>query len=274
MLFFALSPLLAEYGGFVWELWQFAIIANIIFPLILWRASKEMLKGRLSENKAVKARPRKYVKVPGLDLGFSVKILSILLGFAVALPGIFCFREYYPVSSYGGAYFFNGLFCALFLLWGAAIAIASYTYLSARKITHRHHLSYHVYAPVLGVVVGIVASVSVLLTMVYYFIISGAAGASVGAPGGIFASLFQVSLHQAGLSAFSPMAVELIYGVFLIQSVIIISSFISRLNYGHNSVVEYLLISKNLFLAVLSYSVIFFVIPSLFSPIIWSLGFA
>lgn len=254
------------------EIWQLVLVANVLFPLLLLSLSQELLWGVVSQKTHSAGKtPRKSLKLPGLELSVSVRWVSLLFGLVLVLLGLPGFLENYSTSSYGGLNFFNGLYYAMIILWGVAIVPILYYHLRSRKISHSHYITFHVYAPILGMAVGVVASIHVLFVMLYRYLYSfGNLGLTV--PDGMLLSAFFMFLLQSGANSISPVALTLIFGIFMVEAIIILSSFASRTNYGSNQIIESQLIARNLFLALVFYSAMFFVVPSLFSPIIWSLG--
>ncbi|MGC9310289.1 MAG: hypothetical protein ACP5E4_01040 [Candidatus Aenigmatarchaeota archaeon] len=268
---FSLSGLIS---GFTPSAWHLAITFNILAPLALWWMSTELLRGRESVKNAHAAKLKTSLKIPGLNTKVQIKEVSLILGLFVLVPSAFWFARYYSSSAYVGSSFFYGLYSVMIVLWGVSLPAIFFHYLRSRKC-HTSHVAYHIYAPVLGVLVGLVASVHVLLVMVFRYLGSKGAvqwAALSGEAAGGLMHAFSVFLRLAGSNGISPMAIELIFGLFLVETTVIASSFVSRNSYGKNPAAESQAIAKNLFVAVLCYTAVFFIIPGLFSPIIWGLG--
>jgi len=258
------------------QTWHLVLLFNIFFPAVLWWACKTaLIQPQKPEKGAKKTKPEKakpktedtsMIKLPGLEAKIPAWLPSLILGLIIAYPGLKNFASNYVIAAYLKRPFFDAIFNSMFLLWGFGIFLAAYTYLRSRKVQGQPYLPFHIHAPVLGAVIGIIAAVHVLFTIFASYIPSTKIPAIATEPS-IYLSAFYTFFGLAGLNQLHPVALELVFGLFLIEAVVILSVFFSRRSRGINKAVEDRLIAKNIIVALAFYSILFLLIPVLFSPL-------
>jgi hypothetical protein len=266
IMFLAFFPLLNLAISAPVEPWHLVLVLNLVLPLTLWSLIKDVEIKHLASGKHLPVPHVKLennLKVPGLELRIPIWIFSVALGLIISVPGIIGFGKFYGVFAHLSLAFFNGIIQTMFLIWGVSAVFISYTYLKSRGAESRSYASFQIFSPLIGALTGILGAVHVLF-MIFLTYIPQVAQFS---PQDIFTYWFYQLFMLTAVNRITTAAVEIIFGFFLIELIIILSVYMSRKTYGNNKAREYKLIAMNLAIAVILYSVLFFVIPYLFSPL-------
>lgn len=265
--FLAFYPLLALIINSPVQPWELVLALNIIFPLVLWKIARNPEPAKEQNNKKhLTEKQDESLKIPGLELRIPIWLIALIISMIFLVPGLLRIANFYSTSAFFGQFFFEGLFSAILIVWGVAAFIISYSYLKSRKANHGKFVFFQIHSPVLGITCGIIGAVQVLFMLLRVYISSSMSHyAALGEDGML--SLFFLFFSLAGVNQIKPIALELITGIFLIEIIVILSVYFSRKTYGPNKALEYQAIAKNMMVAVISYSVLFFLIPLLFSPL-------
>jgi hypothetical protein len=262
----ALYPLFYLVTNAPVQAWELALLLNILFPLVLWMIARNPESKEQNNKKHLTERHEESLKIPGLELKIPIWLVSLVISMVFLVPGLLRIANFYSASAFFGQFFFEGLFSAILIIWGISAFIASYAYLKSRKANHGKFVFFQIHSPVLGITCGIIGAVQVLFMLLLNYVSSSMSHyAALGEDGML--SLFYLFFSLARVNQIKPVALELITGIFLIEIVIILSIYFSRKSYGRSPALEYEVIAKNLAVAVISYSILFFLIPLLFSPL-------
>lgn len=258
VVFLALFPLLVSVINGPVETWHLIIILNILFPAVLWYLVKSRGYKETDPRRFSHAKLEDNFKVPGLELKIPILPFSLLLGFLIALPGIYEFGKYYRLPSYLTSAFFDGITHGLFLVWGISFFLILYTYLRSRNVSKDSFLSFQIHSPILGAVFGIIGSVQIL-----FMILQNYLPVPVGSSAAFQFWLFRSLFLYTGMDKVAPIALVLVFGIFLIELTVILSVHLSRRS-GLNKAAGYNLLAKDLAIAVIFYSALLLFILSLF----------
>jgi hypothetical protein len=266
ILFLAFFPLLNLAISAPVEPWHLVLVLNIVLPLTLWLLIKDVEIKHSGSGKHLPVphvKLENHLKVPGLELRIPIWIFSVALGLLIAVPGIIGFGRFYGAFAQLSPAFFNGIIQTLFLIWAVSAVFISYTYLKSRSAESRSYASFQIFSPLLGALVGILGAVHVLFMIFLTYLPQVAKFSSED----IFTNWFYQLFVLTRMNRITTASVEIVFGFFLIELVILLSVYMSRKTYGNNKAREYKLIAMNLAISVILFSVLFFVIPYLFSPL-------
>jgi hypothetical protein len=248
------------------EPWLLIFLLNIFLPAVLWILVKGIKPGIANAKKHPQVKMDDQLKFPGLELKAPIWLFSLMVGIIISLPGIIDFGSYSMTPVILSMDFFVSLIRGMFLIGGVFAFLITYTYLKSKSATKDNYISFQRHSPLLGAIFGIIGAVHILAMIILNYL-PVSMGFYSQYRGSFTLSLFHSFFVYTSLNKITPLALELIFGLFLFELVTILSVYMSRKTYGHNRAVEYRIISKNLAVAFIFYAVLLILIPSLFLPI-------